>query len=133
MRRLVELRRDWGRLGSAVARDELPMLLGTFGHRPCGAGPVVCVCVCGAGVALSFLGGAQVVSVVGRLERGLIACGDLRGFDFVWLGICFAWAKRGRSNCVLHPLGGFRPPPAGLEVRGFEPLAFSLRTRRSTN
>ena len=94
MWRLVEWRGDWGRLDSAVARDELRMLLGTFGHRPCGAGPVVWVC--GAGVALSSLGGgAQVVSVVGRLERGLIACGDLRGFDFVWLGIRFAWAKRG--------------------------------------
>ena len=46
MRRVVELRRDWGRLGSAVARDELRMLLETFGHRPCGAGPVVWVCVC---------------------------------------------------------------------------------------
>jgi len=55
VRRLVEWRGDWGRLDSAVARDELRMLLGTFGHRPCGAGPVVWVC--GAGVALSSLGG----------------------------------------------------------------------------
>ena len=73
------------------------------------------------------------LSGMGGHRRGLIACGDLRGFDFVWLGICFAWAKRGRSNFVLHPPGAFRPPSAGLEVRGFEPLAFSLRTRRSTN
>ena len=57
MRRVVELRRDWGRLGSAVARDELRKLLGTFGHRPCGAGPVVCVC--GAGAALSPLRGLK--------------------------------------------------------------------------
>ena len=59
MRRVVELRRDWGRLGSAFARDELRKLLGTFGHRPCGVGPVVCVYVCGAGAALSPLRGLK--------------------------------------------------------------------------
>ncbi len=105
MRRVVELRRDWGRLGSAVARDELRMLLGTFGHRPCGAGPVVCVWR--RSCALVPRGGAQVVSVVGRLERGLIACGDLRGFDFVWLGIRFAWAKRGPVELRSSSPGSF--------------------------
>ena len=92
MRRLVEWRGDWGRLGSAVARDELRMLLGTFGHRPCGAGLVVCVWRRSCALAPRR---AQVVSAFGRLERGLIACGDLRGLDYVWLRIRFAWAKRG--------------------------------------
>jgi hypothetical protein len=86
--------------GEGIGAGLVQLLRGT--NCACCLGPSVIApagldlwCLCGAGVALSPLGGAQVVSVVGRLERGLIACGDLRGFDFVWLGICFAWAKRG--------------------------------------
>ena len=68
MRRVAELRGDLGRLGSAFVRDELRMLLGTFGHRPCGAGPVVCVA---QELRSRPLGGAQVVSVVGRTREGI--------------------------------------------------------------
>ena len=77
MRRVVELRRDWGRLDSAVARDELRMLLGTFGHRPCGAGPVGGVW---RGSCALVPRGAQVVSAVGRLERGLVAAATFPGW-----------------------------------------------------
>src|ERR1700741_4716155 len=38
-----------------------------------------------------------------------------------------------QSNCVLHPLGIFLNFAEAklVEVRGFEPLTFSFRTRRS--
>ena len=59
----------------------------------------------------------------------LTACGGFggKGIDLAAPDPCFALELRS------HPQRGFKPPDAELEVRGFEPLAFSLRTRRSTN
>ena len=47
---------------------------------------------------------------------GPIAAGMLMA---LWMGLLIRWWQPRKLS--------------GLEVRGFEPLAFSLRTRRSTN